>query len=277
MGLKVVVNADDYGLLPEVNEAVIAAHQAGTLTSATLMVNTPASEDAVRLAHDNPRLGVGLHFTLTFGSSVTDPSRGSSLTDGSRRFLNRRQLLARAVSGRIRKADVAEELRAQLARMRGWGLCPTHIDGHQHVQVLPVVRDAVGEVAAEAGLRVRIPWVRWVEPRRRAPARLGLALLCRGASRSGLRATSAEFTSVFDYGDAASVSPALYGRMVRESGGDLLEIMVHPSFASSRLASIHPDIYEIALAEAAALTHPDAGPSLLSGGAGLTTFAPTAP
>ena len=62
--LRLIVNADDFGLSPSVNAAVIRAHREGILTSASLMVNEPGFDEAVKLAQENPRLGVGLHLTL---------------------------------------------------------------------------------------------------------------------------------------------------------------------------------------------------------------------
>ncbi|PYI99964.1 MAG: hypothetical protein DME25_21765 [Verrucomicrobia bacterium] len=60
---RLIVNADDFGRSRSINAAVIRAQREGILTTASLMVNEPASEEAVALARDNPRLGVGLHLT----------------------------------------------------------------------------------------------------------------------------------------------------------------------------------------------------------------------
>src|SRR6266403_4871890 len=72
---RLIVNADDFGRSADINEAVIRAHREGILTSASLMVNEPGFEEAVTLARENPRLGVGLHLTLLFGHSALPPDR----------------------------------------------------------------------------------------------------------------------------------------------------------------------------------------------------------
>jgi len=56
---RLIVNADDFGLSHSVNEAVIRAHREGILTTASLMVNEPGFDEAVKLAKENPKLGVG--------------------------------------------------------------------------------------------------------------------------------------------------------------------------------------------------------------------------
>ena len=61
---RLIVNADDYGRSASINQAVIRAHREGILTTASLMVNEPAFEEAVALAREHPTLGVGLHLTL---------------------------------------------------------------------------------------------------------------------------------------------------------------------------------------------------------------------
>ena len=48
---RLIVNADDFGLHNSVNEAVEIAHNAGILTSASLMVNGEGFEDAVAIAN----------------------------------------------------------------------------------------------------------------------------------------------------------------------------------------------------------------------------------
>ncbi len=56
---RLIVNADDFGRSSATNQAVVCAHREGILTTASLMVNEPAWEEAVMLARQNPRLGVG--------------------------------------------------------------------------------------------------------------------------------------------------------------------------------------------------------------------------
>ena len=64
---RVIVNADDFGQSTGVNRGIIEAHEHGIVTSASLMVTGDAYDEAVALAHENPRLGVGLHLTLICG------------------------------------------------------------------------------------------------------------------------------------------------------------------------------------------------------------------
>ena len=63
---KLIINSDDFGYSRAINHAIIDTHQEGILTSTTLMTNTPGFEHAIKLAKENPKLGVGVHLVLTF-------------------------------------------------------------------------------------------------------------------------------------------------------------------------------------------------------------------
>src|SRR5271157_1529204 len=78
---RLIVNADDFGRSESINQAVIRAHREGILTTASLMVNEPAAEQAARLARENPGLGVGLHLALVCGAAALAPARIPHLAD----------------------------------------------------------------------------------------------------------------------------------------------------------------------------------------------------
>src|SRR5260221_10113726 len=85
-GRRLIVNADDFGRSHSINEAVIRAHREGILTTASLMVNEPACGEAVALARENPRLGVGLHLTLVLGHSALTAARIPGLVNEWQEF-----------------------------------------------------------------------------------------------------------------------------------------------------------------------------------------------
>ena len=85
---RLIVNADDFGRSHSINEAVIRAHRDGVLTTASLMVNEPAFDEAVKLAKENPKLGVGLHLTLLVGHSALPPEKIPGLVNSRGEFSN---------------------------------------------------------------------------------------------------------------------------------------------------------------------------------------------
>jgi predicted glycoside hydrolase/deacetylase ChbG (UPF0249 family) len=138
---RLIVNADDFGLSPGVNEGVARAHEHGIVTSASLMVRWRAADEAASYARANPRLAVGLHLDL--GDWVFRDSA----------WAENYQVVA------LEDAEaVAHEARAQLARFRELlGRDPTHFDSHQHVHTkMPEhVEAALAEVTEPVGVPVR--------------------------------------------------------------------------------------------------------------------------
>lgn len=151
MSRLLIVNADDLGRTPGVNAGVFAAHDGGVVSSATLMVASPAAEAAAAALQDRPGLGVGLHVTLT-GSVPTLPAgRVPSLVDASGRLPRWPKGLAGADPG-----ELLAEVRSQLERFRQLtGRLPTHLDSHHHVHRQPAVLAALVAVGREHRLPVR--------------------------------------------------------------------------------------------------------------------------
>ena len=157
---QLIVNADDFGLHPLINAGIIKGHQEGFITSTSLMPSAPCWQEAVRLAKENPRLGIGVHLTLVGGvPSVLPKEQVSSLLDDDGLFLPDYVAFAkRYYSGAVKKAELEAELRAQLERALSCGLNITHIDSHQHTHVLPGINSLVLKLSNEYNIiRVRIP------------------------------------------------------------------------------------------------------------------------
>jgi hopanoid biosynthesis associated protein HpnK len=151
---RLVVNADDFGRSPSINEAVIRAHREGILTSASLMVNEPACEEAVALAKENPKLGVGLHLTLLCGHSALPPEKVPGLVNAQQEFSGDpvgagfRYFASRGLCEQLRS-----ELHAQFARFRATGLPLDHVNGHLHFHLHPTVFRILMEEADRLGIR----------------------------------------------------------------------------------------------------------------------------
>ena len=155
------MNADDFGLTRGVNRAIVELHQAGVLTSATLMAKAAATDEAVALAHANPRLGVGCHVVLVDGEPVLPAHQVPSLVDPHTGCFPPKltTFLRRLFTGRIRAAELEAEAAAQIALLQARGVRLTHIDTHKHSHMFPPVLRPVLRAARAAGIRaVRNPF-----------------------------------------------------------------------------------------------------------------------
>ena len=182
---QLILNADDFGLTPGINRAIAELHQAGVLTSASLMASGPAFDHAAALALANPTLGVGCHLVFVDGLPVSYPDAIPTLigADGKHFRLSLYDFAQAVLRKTIREEDLAREAEAQIQKLQRAGLTVTHIDTHKHTHVFPAVLEAVLHVAQRCGVQaLRNPFEpAWAVRLGRAPlARsLQLALLRR--------------------------------------------------------------------------------------------------
>jgi len=154
---RLIVNADDFGLSPEVNAGVIRAHRDGILGSASLMVAEPAAKAAAELARQNPALDVGLHAVVCRGRSTLDAAHLHGAVDASGRFLEKPVLAGmRYFFDRSMRTKMTDELRAQVERHLELVGYLNHIDGHLNFHVHPLFADILIELAVE----YKVPCIR---------------------------------------------------------------------------------------------------------------------
>lgn len=173
MTASLIINADDFGLHPAIDQGILRAHEAGVLTSATVLVMGSNARWAVSQAKSEG-LALGLHFNLVSRlPPAASPDQVPSLLKQGRLRSNWREFLFDYARGTIRLLEVEVELRAQLQRAHDLGFTPDHIDSHQHLHCLPGLHSVVGRLSLEHSLPVRRPiagpwfdpWFRFVKPK----------------------------------------------------------------------------------------------------------------
>jgi hopanoid biosynthesis associated protein HpnK len=156
---RLIVNADDFGSSATVNAAVMQAHQEGVLTSTSLMVAGDAMEEAVALARTTPTLAVGLHLVVVDGPAVLPPAEIPHLLDGTGCFPSSPVRVGlRYAFDRTAREELAREMTAQFAHFAATGLPLSHVDGHLHMHMHPVVFDRLLPLAQQYGAAgIRFP------------------------------------------------------------------------------------------------------------------------
>jgi len=148
---KLIINADDLGADPARNRGIFEAAQRGCVTDATILVNMPGFDDAVSDKRIRT-LPTGLHFNISEGRPVGGPYR--TLTGPGGDFHGKDETWRRALAGALEPSEVRAEAMAQLGLMRRAGVEPSHLDGHQHLQLVPCV--AAGLISLPMPRRIRL-------------------------------------------------------------------------------------------------------------------------
>ncbi|HEX6100865.1 MAG TPA: ChbG/HpnK family deacetylase [Thermoanaerobaculia bacterium] len=177
MTRQLIVTADDVGLDRGMTEGAIRAHREGIVTACSIVATGAAFDDAVARLRDVPSLEVGVHLALVEERSLTGLRMPRKYTTFVPLYL------ARAIS----IAAIERELRAQIERVLATGLRVTHLNGHQHLHLLPRIFRVVAKLAAEH----HIPYVRIVDDRGGTARSLAMSAL----SALGRRARDAAFTN----------------------------------------------------------------------------------
>jgi len=156
---QVIVNGDDFGRSQEVNEAIIQAFRAGTLTSCSLMVTGEAFDQAVRLALENDSLAVGIHLVTVQGRAVLPHAEIPHLIDREGNFSDNPAAAGlKYYFSSLARAQLKKELSAQFHRFHSTGLNLSHVDSHLHMHVHPVIFAAALELAEQHQVRrMRVP------------------------------------------------------------------------------------------------------------------------
>jgi len=239
--------ADDYGISPGVNRAIRDLIERGRLNATSVMVVGPAlardEADALRsAAATSPRCAIGLHLTLT--APFRPLTMHFSPTDGAM-FPRFPKLLRAGLMRRLDPEIVRGELMVQFEAFGElFGRAPDFVDGHQHAQLFPQVRDAF-----LAAVQAAAPdaWVRQcgrAQPlvqRLGAPKALFLDLLSAQFRARAARARirfNPDFAGAYDF-----LRQPDFGALMAEFLSGLPEdgvVMCHPGFVDETLVRLDP-------------------------------------
>lgn len=150
--VKLIVNADDFGLSRGVNYGIVDAHELGIVTSTSMLVNMQATDHAFQLMKRYSDLQVGVHLTLSCGAPLTSNCHSLINEQGEFRLTSQYALLK---EHGICVEEVEAEWEAQIQQFYKRGITPSHLDSHHHIHTWEPVIPAVRRLAQKYHLPVR--------------------------------------------------------------------------------------------------------------------------
>ena len=223
----IVLCADDYGIAPGVSRAICDLLERERLSATSCMVVSPdfVAQGALLIPYIG-RADIGLHLTLTHNRSLNG-------------------LMLAAFTRKLDKREVSAEVEGQIARFtQVMGRAPDFIDGHQHVHLLPGVREAVVAAAMRVGAYLRLTdeplsaiLRGGISPGKAAFLSLLSRPLARRAKRLGI-AHNSGFRGVRSFAESGSFR-TLFARMIAGAPAGCL-IMCHPGLVDATLIGRDP-------------------------------------
>ena len=189
---------------------------------------------------ENLTLGVGVHLTLTWGIPVLSPENVCSLVDQDGRFYSFGKVIVNSLIGKINSEELYQEWSAQIEKVIEAGICPTHLDTHHHMHLLPICFSTIMKLSEY----FQIAYVR--KPRelidlgnKRLIKVIIFRLLC---MRSWSQKSSDQFYGLSHQNSNHFLEG--FKKIIQTMPSGLTELMVHPGKVDQELLNIDSMCFE---------------------------------
>ena len=223
--MRIVINADDFGLNHDVNMAIVEAFEKGYITNTTIMANMPGFEEAVSLSKEHGFFEkVGLHFNIFEGYPLSEKMKEASLfiEDGemtSFKFFHQssfREKLPSPFSSKCLQEAIKDEALKQVDRYLRAGFSEMHFDSHGHSHTFPVVWCSIKDIFVKNGFKTVRKSLNFPKP----------TLLKRVYKDTYNYLLAKSFSSTQYFASGSGFLSSAH----KLKGIDSLEIMVHPVY-----------------------------------------------
>ena len=240
--MNLIINADDAGIDKGRNEGIFRCVEQGVVGSVSVIVKQNGWKDIKERIKKGTKAGIGFHFNLTAGGPLVKGHQTIAQNDAQ--FFSKFELFKKAMAGELNPTEVERELATQLEVFNQIGVPPAHIDGHNHVHLLPGVREGFLKII-EKGSWVRLPWERGKPqdpPRDETPEMIyntarRLVRALNYFSQEAKNFWQDKFRYVDDFtGTEVTPSPSMEGfkQAVEGLQGEICELMCHPGGEAGR-------------------------------------------
>ncbi|MBL7155870.1 MAG: ChbG/HpnK family deacetylase [Candidatus Omnitrophica bacterium] len=161
MEKKLVINADDFGLAPDINRGVIKCFKEGAVTDMSLLAAGASFEHAAGLAREHNINALGVHLALTCSFKPVSPEKDVPTLLGTNSVFpkNYKTFLTKYFAGLVKGEEISREFANQIARIKKEGFKITHVDSHQHVHMVPGILKILMKLAKDENIEyVRFPF-----------------------------------------------------------------------------------------------------------------------
>jgi len=256
-----LVNADDLGMYPAINQAIVRTFKEGIVRSTSLMTPCPGALQAMQLLKEHPEMRFGVHLSVVRDydhapwTPLTPQDQAPTLVDESGRLYTAARMAE--MLGRARLDELEIEFRAQIEFVLAAGLAPTHLDWHCLANGGRAdIFDMAFGLAREYGLALRVASEPYI------------------GQLQGQGLPTNDHTMVDSTRIATADKPARLAQMLRELPEGLSEWAVHPSLGGAEAQALDPAIWDVRRADFDFLVSPQAREIIRQEGITLIGYEP---
>jgi predicted glycoside hydrolase/deacetylase ChbG (UPF0249 family) len=214
------------------------------------MANAAAFDDAIKLVGSTAQLSIGCHIVLVDGVPVLDRQNLTLINKETpgRFYQNLSSFASRVIRGRIDAAEIEAEAVAQIRKVQAAGIAVSHLDTHKHTHIFPQVLQSLLRAARTCGVpAIRNPfgplhfsivakrpslWNRHVQVTL-------LSFLAKNFRASVAKAGMRTPDGTVGIVATGALDDRLFERIVECLPEGTWELVCHPGYNDSDLASIH--------------------------------------
>jgi predicted glycoside hydrolase/deacetylase ChbG (UPF0249 family) len=224
--MRIIINADDFGLTDELNQCVKVLHDKGIILSTTIIANSQSFDDAVKIKKSSPDLGVGVHLCLDGPFNMSN-FQNSTIDASKNQFFEINETIRKLRTFSFSVDDIFKEYELQLKKILDSGIKVSHIDHHHHLHLyLPILFQVI-KLAKKYGIP-SIRSQRIIAPRKPDFIKRGYRNLHQFITRNNLKTPDGYFELIQDGEDAERRNLERLSDMLN-SDYECVEIECHPN------------------------------------------------
>lgn len=224
--MRIIINADDFGLTDELNQCVKVLHDKGIILSATIIAKSESFDDALKIIKSSPGLGIGVHLCLD-GPFNMNNFQNSTIDSSKNQFFERDETIRKLRTFRFSGNDIYKEYELQLRKVLDNGIKVTHIDHHHHLHLYFPILFQVIKLAKKYGIP-SIRSQRIIAPRKTDFIKKGYRNLHQVITKSNLKTPDGYF-ELIQYPEDAEKRNLERLSIMLQSDYKCVEIECHPN------------------------------------------------
>lgn len=132
--MSFIINADDFGASRTINDAILALHNKGVVSSATIIAGSSEFSQAVEIAKNNPGLDIGVHLCLD-GPFNIGKNYSTIIDSETGQFYNLNTISGKLKFFSVSGSEIFKEYCLQIEKVMDHNLKISHLDHHHHLNI----------------------------------------------------------------------------------------------------------------------------------------------